>query len=158
MASLITTSIGANVVSTLIGRQIMTQAISDASGSIYTSIGDIFYYSNSIDKFLTELDIENRIKNMQLIITKFEDIKEDDSINQCLEGIHDMIIRIREDLKQINLKIEKHKGKYFNKWRSLNIKEQMYNLKTHSLLLDKRYDFLVKTVNLSTCLLSSQKS
>ena len=49
MASLITTSIGANVVSTLIGRQIMTQAISDASGSIYTSIGDIFYYSNSID-------------------------------------------------------------------------------------------------------------
>jgi hypothetical protein len=158
MASLITTSIGANVVSTLIGRQIMTHAISDASGSIYNSIGDIFYYSNSIDKFLTELDIENRIKNMQLIITKFEDIKEDDSINQCLEGIHDMIIRIREDLKQINIKIEKHKNKYINKWRSLNIKDQMYNLKIHSLLLDKRYDFLVKTVNLSSCLLSSQKS
>ena len=94
---------------------------------------------------------------MQLIITKFENLKDDNSINQCLESIHDMIIRIREDLKQINAKIELHKNKYLNRFRSLNIKEQMYNLKIHSHLLDKRYDFLVKTVNLSTCI-SSQKS
>ena len=37
--------IGANVVSAFIGRQIVSQAISDASGTIYSTLGDIFYYS-----------------------------------------------------------------------------------------------------------------
>ena len=53
-------TIGANVVSALLGRQIMSQAIADASGTIYTSIGDIFYYSNTVDKVLCELDIGNK--------------------------------------------------------------------------------------------------
>ena len=39
--------IGTSVISALIGRQILTQAISDASYSIYGSITDIYYYSNS---------------------------------------------------------------------------------------------------------------
>ena len=57
-----------------------------------------------------------------------------------------MIIRIREDLKQIGLQIEKHKLKYFNKWRTVDVKRQIYNLKLHSNLLDRRYDLLLKTI------------
>ena len=53
--------IGANVVSAFIGRQIVSQAISDASGTIYSTLGDIFYYSPNVDKVLCELDIANRL-------------------------------------------------------------------------------------------------
>ena len=148
-------TIGANVVSALLGRQIMSQAISDASGTIYTSIGDIFYYSNSVDKVLCELDIGNKIKTMELLTKEFSTVKEinnEDAINYCLENLHDMIIRIREDIKQISAKIKDHKKKYLNNWRTVDVKNQIYNLKIHTHLLDKRYDLLVKTINVTNVL------
>ena len=37
-------SLASTAATALLGRQIMTQAISDASYSIYSSIGEIFYY------------------------------------------------------------------------------------------------------------------
>ena len=61
-----------------------------------------------------------------------------------------MIIRIREDLKQISIIIKNHKEKYFNSWRSVDVKEQLNNLQLHSELLDARYDLLVKTLNITT--------
>ena len=60
-----------------------------------------------------------------------------------------MILRIREDLKQIGQQIEKHKTKYFNKYRSVDVKPQIYHLKLHSSLLDRRYDLLVKTLDIT---------
>lgn len=152
-------TIGANVVSALLGRQIMSQAIADASGTIYTSIGDIFYYSNSVDKVLCELDIGNKIRTMELLTKEFSSIKDldnEDAIHYCLENLHDMILRIREDLKQIGYKIKQHKTKYFNNWRTIDIKNQIYNLRIHSSLLDKRYDLLVKTLNISKLLKSNK--
>ena len=153
-------TIGANVVSALLGRQIMSQAIADASGTIYTSIGDIFYYSNSVDKVLCELDIGNKIKTMELLTKEFssaEKFDNEDAINYCLENLHDMILRIREDLKQISSIIKEHKLKYFSKWRTIDIKNQIYSLKVHSSLLDKRYDLLVKTLNITKLLKKDNK-
>lgn len=153
-------TIGANVVSALLGRQIMSQAIADASGTIYTSIGDIFYYSNTVDKVLCELDIGNKIKTMELLTNQFSSVKNLDNataIHYCLENLHDMILRIREDLKQIGLRISEHKKKYFSNWRTVDVKCQIYNLKVHSSLLDKRYDLLVKTINVTKLLKKNDK-
>ena len=97
-------AIGANVVSALIGRQIMSQAISDASGSIYSTLGDIFYYSTNVDKVLHELDIANKLSTMELLIKELNQCVhfiDEDSVHQSLENLHDMIIRIREDLKRV---------------------------------------------------------
>ena len=145
-------SLASTAATALLGRQIMTQAISDASYSIYSSIGEVFYYTAYVDKALCKLDNGNKIKTMELTCKDLEklDKKNNQSVNYCLENLHDMIIRIREDLKQISIIIKNHKEKYFNSWRSVDVKEQLNNLQLHSELLDARYDLLVKTLNITT--------
>lgn len=146
-------TIGANVVSALIGRQILSQAISDASGTIYSSLGDIFYYSANVDRVLCELDIANKLVTMEFLIKELNancGCIDEESIHTCLENLHDMILHIREDLKQIRQQIEKHKTKYFSKYRSVDVKSQIYNLKLHSKLLLDRYDLLIKTIELTS--------
>lgn len=144
-------SLASTAATALLGRQILTQAISDASYSIYSSIGEIFYYTNYVDKSLCQLDIGNKVKTMELMckdMAKLEKLNSE-SVNYCLENLHDMIVRIREDLKQINSIIKVHKDKYFNNWRSVDVKEQLSNLRIHTQLLDQRYDLLVKTLNIT---------
>lgn len=146
--------LGGNIVSILIGQKILSQAITDASSSIYSMIGGIFYYSKSIDRILVELDIFEKVKTMETLVGKLcrVNLERDKAIYYSIESIHDMIMRIREDLKQLLAKVERHKKKWFNKYRSINIKEEVENLKLHCKLLDSRYDLLVKTTNISELL------
>ena len=45
----------------------MTQAISDASGSIYTNVSTIFNYNSKIDETLNVLDIREKVKIVEEI-------------------------------------------------------------------------------------------
>lgn len=150
-------SLASTAATALLGRQILTQAISDASGSIYSSIGEVFYYTTYVDKSLSKLDIGNKIKIMELMCKDIANVDKhnSESVNYCLENLHDMIIRIREDLKQISYIIKSHKDKYFTAWRSVDVKEQLNNLKMHTSLLDSRYDLLVKTLTITSNLKKS---
>jgi hypothetical protein len=141
MATLAGVTITRGVVSALIGRQLLTQAISEASGSIYTSISSIFSYNTNLDELLLQLDINERIKNVDSLISQIRD--NNDTITSCIQGLHEIIISIREDLKQIDIKIKKHKEKYLSSWRSLVCTKQKKNLIIHSNLLDKRLDYLI---------------
>ena len=119
-----------NVISAFIGRQLFSQAISDASYTIYGSVSDIFSYSNKVDEVLTQLDIKERVKTVDLLI---KDIRQyNQTITNCVSNLHDIIVLIREDLKQINHIIEEHKQKYFPNWRHLDCKIQLDNLKIGS--------------------------
>ena len=135
-----------NVISAFIGRQLFSQAITNASYSIYGSVTDIFSYSNKVDEVLIQLDIKERVKTVDLLI---KDITEyTDTISNCISNLHDIILLIREDLKQINYIIKLHKQKFFCNWRRLDCKLQLNNLKIHSILLDKRLDYLIKALDI----------
>ena len=82
---------------------------------------------------------------------------DEDSTQTCLENLHDMILRIREDLKQIGEKIKDHKNKWLNKFRSIDVKPQLYQLRLHATLLDKRYDLLVKTIEITNIIRNNNK-
>lgn len=142
---LIGLSISSNVISALIGRQLFSQAISDASNSIYGSLSSIIYYDNNIDEVLKKLDIKNKIKNIELLLSGIK--SNNPMINRCIEGLYDIIIDIREDIKQIDIKIKNHKNLYFSSWRYLNCSKLLNNLKTHSHILDNRLDFLIKSLD-----------
>ena len=71
-----------------------------------------------------------------------------DLISNSLESIHDMIINIREDLKNINIKIGKHKDKWFNRWRSIDVRTELVNLKLHCDVLDKRFNLMTKSIKI----------
>ena len=139
-------SITTTVLSSLIGKQLMTQAISDASGSIYTNVSSIFNYSSKIDETLNLLDIKEKIKIIEEI-TKNITIS-NKLIDSCILSIHDIVIYIREDLKLINIKIENHKQKYLCYWRKLDCGKLLFNLRMHSSILDKRLENLLKSINI----------
>lgn len=146
MATLAGVTLTRGVVSALIGRQILTQAISEASGSIYGSISSIFNYNTNMDELLQQLDIKERIKNVDSLINQISINNE--TVTSCIQGLHEIIILIREDLKQIDIKIKKHKEKYFSSWRSLGCSKEKKNLIIHSNLLDKRLDYLIKALSI----------
>lgn len=144
---LITTSVTSGIISSFIGKQLFTQAISDASSSIYNSLFYIFNYDDNIDNFFKDLDIYNKIKNIELLIININTHKSNNSvINKCIEDLHDIIITIREDIKQINHKIQKHKNLYFPKWRYLNCSKEKNNIILHNNILDKRLNFFFKAI------------
>lgn len=142
--------IGASITSTLlsglIGKQLMTQAISDASGSIYTNVSTIFNYNSKIDETLNILDIREKVKIVEEITKNITVTNK--LIDSCIMSIHDIIIHIREDLKLINIIIKKHKEKYLCKWRKLDCRKLLFDLKIHSCVLDKRLENLTKSINI----------
>ena len=146
-----TTIIGSKVVVSLIERQIATQAISEASTIIYTTIANMFY-CNNVHRVIMELDVVQKIKTLEdvcnMLTSENLDENKNNVINVCLDSIHDMIIKIREDLKNINIKLEKHKYRYFNTWRSPRVSKELKNLQTHCSILDQRYLLLVNSVRL----------
>ena len=143
-------TIGTEVISALIGRQILSQAISDASYSIYTNVNSIFYYSNDVDKVLRDLDVGNKIKMLEEMTKSIEKKCKNNHklMEMSLASIHDMIIKIREDLKKINKRIERHKKKYFASWRSVNCSRELNDLVSHCDILDKRFNYLVRAIDI----------
>ena len=49
--------LGSAAMSALLGRQILSQAITDASASIYSSVGEVFHHTGSIDKVFRGKDL-----------------------------------------------------------------------------------------------------
>ena len=143
--------VGTRVVASIVEKQIASQAISEASTIIYTTIANMFYYED-VDKVIIELDVVQKIKTLEDVckmLTKENAFKNKNNIiNTCLDSIHDMIIKIREDLKKINIKLEKHKKRYFSSWRSPRVSKELKDLKLHCSILDQRYLLLVNSVRL----------
>jgi len=148
-------SITTTLLSGLIGKQLMSQAISDASGSIYTNVSSIFNYNTKINETLNVLDIKEKVKIVEEITKNI--IINDKLIDSCIMSIHDIIIHIREDLKIINSVIKKHKEKYLSNWRKLDCGSLLFNLRMHSSILDKRLENLIKSINILNFLEYSKK-
>lgn len=142
--------LGRSVVTTLLGQHLISKAITETSNSVYANLSSIFSYSKNIDRLLMELDVNQRIKTMECISTEICDknIVSKKSIQNSLEGIHLMILEIKNDLDKIKKKISDHKLKYFSSWRTLDIEKESIDLKSHVNLLNERYDLLVKTVEI----------
>lgn len=141
--------IAGQVLTATIGRQLVTKAIVSSSTGIYGSVTSIYMYSKDIKKILEEIDIKNKIKTIESVCDLLHDQYLDNKvIDQALEAIHDIILKIKYDLKSINKKLAKHERKYFNGWRKLNIKPLIEDLRFHTGILDRRYELLANTITL----------
>ena len=140
-------AITTGTVSNFIGKQIIGQAINDASSSIYGSVKSIFNYNSKIDLFIKELDINEKIKRIGSLINNIDTCN--NVISDCLNSIHEIIIQIREDLKIIDLKIKKHRKKYFSRFRKFNYLKELNKLKIDNTILESRLDYLIKSLKLT---------
>lgn len=125
-----------------------------------------------VTKLIKELDIERRLKLIQSILNRIDrktreriikkshlnDLEktqifeiigieanlDKDPIEICLIYLRETIQEICNDLTIINGKIEKHNTKWFKNWRSLNIQNNIDNLKLNSNLLEFRFNDLTR--------------
>lgn len=164
------------ILSTLIVQGIYTGLIGGISTitlSACSMVKSIYTHKNpNVDKVLSELDLERRLKLIQTVLNmkesnkktiktklnemeksvllsmvKGEDGKSDDPIELCLTYLRETIERIDKDLADIHYKVAYHNTKWFNSWRTLNIKKQLDALKISSALLDARFNDLIKISN-----------
>tara|TARA_B110000211_G_C13933071_1_gene488043 strand:- start:79 stop:531 length:453 start_codon:yes stop_codon:yes gene_type:complete len=141
--------VAGQLITMTIGKHLLSKAINDSTTNIYSSLSSIYYYSKGIEKLIKELDIENKLKTIETTCTTLdESAMKSRSIENCLEAIHEIILNIKCDLNIINKKLARHKKKYFNGWRSLNIKKYISDLEFHCGILDKRYNLLANTITI----------
>lgn len=135
-------------------------------------VKSIYTHKNpDVTKTIKELDIERRLRLIQAVLNsvnhhpkydmakvKLNDLEktqifelvgketnlDNDPIELCLIYLHETIQEINNDLTAINKKISYHRTKWFNGWRTLNIKSYIENLKINSALLNSRFDDLTK--------------
>lgn len=132
----------------------------------------IYTHQNpDVTRIIKELDIERRLRLIQSVLNiidtesknkiakvKLNDLEKtqifelvgsvtnlnDDPIELCLIYIHESIQNIHGDLIDINKKVAYHNSKWFNSWRTLNVKLLLEKLSLDSKLLDSRFDDLTK--------------
>ena len=132
------------------------------------AIKSIYTHENpDVNKILKKYDIHNKLQLIQSVlkitqpakknkyegmtISKLEQTQifeiinekendECDPIELCLNSLHRVITRIHQNLQDLNEKVKGHNKKYFNSWRTLNIKSIMDDLELNIALLDKRFD------------------
>ena len=139
--------IAGKLITYTIGKHLVSKAIVDSSQNIYGTITSIYYYSADIEAVIRELDIKQRLETIEKVCASLcEDDDKANIVEGCLESIHDVILEIKADLKNINAKLAKHKRKFFNNWRSVNVKKYLHSLKLHSVLLDRRYNLLINSM------------
>lgn len=126
---------------------IYTGIITSISGGIYNScktVTSILKYKNiDVESRINALDISCKLKTIEALL-KSLDIKNEQNINDdpiavSLEFLNEIINIIHKDLELINRKVNYHKTKWFNKWRTLDIKNDMNKLEIDCQILDDRF-------------------
>jgi hypothetical protein len=133
------------ILSTLIGNDLMTKAISDSANTIYNLLyGLVEFQDPKLERTLEELDVKEQVRTVETLIRNLHKERISESINLCLEQLHEIICRIREDLKQISINMDIHKTKWLYSYRPVDNNVQITNLKKHKHILDQRLDMFMK--------------
>ncbi len=137
------------LVSMFIGQKLLTDTITVTTTSIYSVLNRPAFNMYSLDKFVYELDISEKIRTIEAILKEIceKTYLKSDAIKICVDNIHNMIVLIKDDLHKIEEIVLKHKDKWLSGWRSVAIDNEMAELRLHMRLLSERYDLLVKTSN-----------
>ena len=137
-----------------------------------SAIRSIYTHKNpDVEKIIKKYDVQNKLKLIESVLKVtdsdnkhkyvkmkldeldktqiFEIINKqnnigDDPIELCLLYLHENIEEIHNNLKEINAKVSRHKAKWFNSWRTLNIKSQLEDLEANIRLLDIRFNDFMK--------------
>jgi hypothetical protein len=137
------------LVSTLIGNDIMTKAISDTASTIYNILyGLVDVSDKKLDNVMEELDIKENLRIIDSVISSMKGRHSSKTVQIGLEQLHEIICHIREDLKQIRSNFDYHATRYFAGYRRIDNSVQIKNLTRHKKTLDQRLELFIKILNI----------
>lgn len=118
-------------------------------GSFSAKKNDLYYVN--LNTLLEDYDIEYTLNIIETFCKELEttylENKEEDknnSLHLCLNGIHQSIECLSNNLQLIHKKQEEHKLKYFYYWRSCDISSEYNIIEKEIKRLNNRFDLLVK--------------
>ena len=139
------------LVSSLIGTDILTKAITDTSTTVYNLLyGLVDNGDPELERVLEELDVFAQLRCVESVTKHSGNVSITSSRTICLEQLHEIICRIREDLRQINRNLELHKQKYFSSYRKPQNGVEIKNLRKHKRILDQRLEMFMKVVQIES--------
>ena len=132
----------------LLGKDLVTKAISNTSNNIFTEINGLMADGDFVFKSLLEdLDINSKLDIVNSFVNEIEPQNHNDTIKKALKYLHEILEKINLEIENIKKEIETHKQKYFYYLRSPNYKDTLEKLKLHIKILDDRFNLLIKLIN-----------
>ena len=132
-----------------IGSEILVATISSTASSLYNLIKFISNTNHpslkNIQETLELLDLEYYINVINKLVNEYDHLSNQiGSIKESLFGVTKILQKIHSELNIVKEAYDKHKNKYFYKWRTFQCKYNIETIKKHKLVLDSRFDMLVK--------------
>jgi hypothetical protein len=136
----------------IISTDMVAKSISLTTSSIFTLGKSLLYSDNyvnlsSIEKIEKKLDLLETIKIydiwIQEIIEKYKDkIENSNSFKESIRSFTSILNELHELLKTIDQKVQNHKLKWFNYYRTLSFHEEIENMQILKNILDNRFNIL----------------
>ena len=130
---------------------VSTEVVSNTMKNIHEVINGI--NENDVPhiiELLEKLDLKKKIEITESLFKENKNVK-NDTLKIALNNLHEITIKIKKELEEINYDIEYSKTLYFQSFRTMPYVEKLDKLKNHNDLLDNRLDLTIK-------LLSSNKN
>lgn len=130
---------------------VSAEVVSNTMKNIHDAINGI--HENDVPhiiELLEKLDLKKKIEITQSLFKENKNVK-NDTLKIALNNLHEITIKIKKELEEINNDIEYSKTLYFQSFRTMPYVEKLDKLKNHNDLLDNRLDLTIK-------LLSSNKN
>jgi len=145
---------------TLITSDMFSKTISLTTSGIFT-IGQNLLYSNinydisSLEKIEKQIDLLETVKIYDIWIQEIIEKQKDkiNSSNAFKESIHSfmmMLNEIHELLKSIEIKIQRHQLKWFSRYRSLYVNEEVEQIQIKKNILDRRFNLIQQIHNFAS--------
>lgn len=137
-------------------------------------ITSIYNHENpDVRRYFKQIDLERKLKLVEAVIKKIPQKKDQqvkitgtmqdtivfdvvsgeatimsDPIELSLYYLQEIMVEIQKVVQKIHDKADRHKNKWFNTWRTLNIKDLSSELENDIKILDDRYNDLLQIINL----------
>jgi hypothetical protein len=135
----------------LFGKEFMSQTITTSTKSILGGVTSILEDEDFIfKKILKDYDLTSKVEVINSYInevTHDEHLFEKESIKLAIKNLINILQKISEEIKLIELHIKEHKKIWFHRFRTPEYKTLLINLETHIRILIERFDLLIKIKN-----------
>mgnify|MGYP001452105499 CR=1 FL=1 len=129
---------------------LLSAAVSDTSSMVLSLFKNSIEYPQ-LTQTLEETDIYCKLSIIQKLLDNFPENlqKDNDAIKTSLSNLHDIVISINNELQLIDSEICYHENnRYFSYYRTPNYKSNLKQLKKFKIILDNRFEDLIRLMNI----------
>ena len=134
----------------IFGREIMTQTVTSSTKNILGGVSSILEDEGFLFKrILKDYDLVSKVEVINSYLNELsnEEVFKKKAIKIAIKNVLEILDKISNEIKLIELKIKHHKKLWFHKFRTPEYKFLLINLENDIRILTERFDLLIKIKN-----------